>query len=104
VVYILIIWIATLSPGNGKTLGHWDKVIHFLSYFFLSIPIALLHPKDWKLYSGLFFSILMGITIEYIQQYIPGRNFELTDILANSLGSISGIIITLIYYKKKYPE
>lgn len=101
ILNILFIWIATLSPGDGKAFGHWDKVFHFVMYFSLSIPFTLLHPKSWKLYNGIFISILMGIIIEYIQQYIPGRNFEYYDIIANSSGTILGVVATLYFLKKK---
>ena len=98
---ILIIWIATLSPCDGKAFGHWDKIAHFTLYFSLSIPIVFLHPKDWKLYNGLFFSILMGIIIEFIQQYIPGRNLEIADMIANSSGTIMGAFSSLFYINQK---
>lgn len=101
IINILIIWIATLSPGDGKAFGHWDKVVHFLIYFSLSIPIVLLHPRHWKMYNGLFLAVLMGIIIEFIQQYIPGRNLEIADMIANSSGTIMGACCTLLYLNRK---
>jgi glycopeptide antibiotics resistance protein len=47
------------------------------------------------------FSIIFGITLEFLQYLLPfGRYFDFYDILANMAGVIIGIII-LLFYKKK---
>lgn len=44
-------------------------------------------------------SILYGVIIEVIQYTIPGRQFELLDILANSLGCFTGLGVFYLVYK-----
>ena len=48
---------------------------------------------------GIFVAILLGIMIEFIQEYIPGRGFEYWDIVANSCGVVFGAYF--FYWKMK---
>jgi len=46
-------------------------------------------------------AILYGLAIEVVQHYfIPGRSFELTDLLADAIGSCMGAAIWRAYIKK----
>lgn len=94
VVSILLILIVTLTPGNGKILGNYlDKVVHFVVFFFLSINICFKFQKNEKLIEVMFWGILFGLLTEVIQQFIPGRNMDHYDGIADSLGIIIGYYI-----------
>jgi len=74
-----------------------DKVIHFMMYFLFSVLFCWALKTELN-YSSLFFIISVtvgwGILMEYLQLDMHiGRSFSWYDILANSLGVLSGITI-----------
>ena len=79
-----------------------DKVVHFFLYFIQSslfllvgtykISTNLLRRKH--ILFILFYSILLGITIEIIQQYcVAGRAGDFYDVLANFIGILLGLCL-----------
>ena len=84
-----------------------DKVIHFLTYGIhtflclaaLSDKILLL--KLFHYFLALAFSVSYGIFNEIYQYFIPEREFSFGDILSNSLGIITFLILVYIFQNKK---
>jgi VanZ family protein len=65
-----------------------DKIIHFSGYFILSATFVLaLRPLFFI--PGLIGLIGMSIGIEFLQRY-TGRSFDVTDMIANGAGVVSG--------------
>ncbi len=87
---LLTVLIATLMPGNGKIAGNYlDKIVHFLLFAFLAYQ-ALKAVIDKKYYPDLLLGcILLGLLTEIVQQFIPGRNMDIYDGVADTLGVIS---------------
>ena len=91
----------SLLPASALHRMHYDgiapndKVIHFLGYTILAlIPVALLELLSLGL--ALAASMIpMGICLEFLQKLVPGRSFEIGDMIANSTGVILGILIAL---------
>ncbi len=115
-VPILVIGIITLSsllPGDSlsnspfSVIPHIDKYIHIVMYFLGMISIGLAYAKRWAEKKKQFFIVaclllLYSGSLEGIQEYvIPGRSFELFDIIANFIGTLLGYITTLIIVKKR---
>jgi len=71
--------------------------LHTATYLFLSFSASLRKPTNYILIFIYFF--FFGIVIELIQPYF-NRNFELLDILANSLGVF--LAITFADLLRKY--
>lgn len=95
---VLIVLVVTLTPGNGKILGNYlDKVAHFSIFLFLSLSINFKFRNQEKQIEYLLWAVLLGLLTEIIQQFIPGRNMDLYDVLANLLGVIFGY-----YFSGKY--
>ena len=47
-------------------------------------------------------SSVYGIIMEYIQKYfIPNRSFDLVDILADTIGSIAGLLVATKLFIKR---
>lgn len=88
-----------LPPKTTINLGNQDKISHYIAYFFLTIN-ALLITQKRKYILTMLFVILYGIIIEYLQSFVPGRFPSYNDVIANSLGTLSGLIIILIGSKK----
>lgn len=94
ILSVVLILIVTLTPGNGKMLGNYlDKVGHFIVFFILAINLCLKYKSNEKLIEVLFWAILLGFLTEIIQQFIPGRNMEFYDALADTLGVIVGYFV-----------
>ena len=97
VILIAITLLSLLPPKSSINLGSQDKASHFIAYFFLTINTLLISEKHIK---SILLIILYGIILEYLQSFVPGRFPAYNDIIANSLGSLSGLIIILISSKK----
>ena len=103
VLWTIILTILLLLPGrdipslNWSWLKHADKVIHFLSFFGLSIGYLLSTNSDnAKVRYRLFFLLLMyAVFMEGIQHTIQqSREFEFADMLSN----IAGIVLAYCIY------
>ena len=114
VVSLLIIYVATISPFNftipqdfsGKSIlkgfrfgsnlkDYWHNILLFIPFgFSISIIVNNRQKLFWitivySLLAGLFLSISVEIT----QLFLPSRVSNLTDIIYNSLGGLSGGIL-----------
>lgn len=109
-VYSVLITVAFLYPLKGTTSINFilpnDKLIHFLIYLSLSF-LWISYSSRVANYKKTMTTIIMvmllcffyGIIIEIVQEhFIPFRNLELFDVLANMIGAISG---ALLFWKVK---
>ena len=63
---------------------------------------ALTEKKSIFFIQIAFYFLLYGIAMEFIQKYfIPNRSFDVVDILADGVGSATGLLISLRLYIKK---
>lgn len=112
--WMLLILLLTLTPGeNMPQTGLWeeflnfDKVVHlsifgamvFLLIISLSKQYTFLYLRRHAIGVSVATGILYGILIELIQNLIPGRSFEFADVIANSLGCLTGYGIFFLVYK-----
>jgi VanZ family protein len=72
-----------------------DKLVHFMGYTVLAIlPVAFLELLAMGI--ALAASMIpLGIGLEFAQRLVPGRSFEIGDMVADSLGVIAGMILAL---------
>lgn len=93
---ISLLLIAIFMPGNGKIAGNYlDKVAHFLLFFFASLNLLHSLINKEKITELLLGFILVGLLTEVIQQFIPGRNMDLYDGIADTVG----IVVAFFIYK-----
>lgn len=91
---------------NILNITFFDKIVHFVMYFFFSIAVLRAFRKSKKfLLRYIIFTVLIalfyGIIIEVIQYiYIPTRNADVYDILANLIGALCGVLLTEKYKSK----
>lgn len=109
---LLILWsvfilVVTLLPGEDipdgffTSLPYFDKLAHgglFLVYAFLLrgffSKYFFSHFSSSKIFLiTLLIALTYGILIECIQLFVPHRNFEFSDILADFIGTITGLFI-----------
>ena len=83
-----------------------DVVLHFLGNFllFLSARIAFLRFKS--IWFVLIFAFVYGTAMEMSQHFLPTRYFQPTDLIANWLGVLGGLLLSFAMefgYKKFIP-
>ena len=109
---ILIIFIIMSMPGNKLPAENSftyafkvDKVIHFILFFTFSYTLLLYFKKSDKKclknkriqIIAVISCIIYGILLEFYQKlYVPSRSFDITDMLANTIGSIFGLLFFYI--------
>lgn len=82
-----------LTPQHIEVIeGFWDKQNHFIAFFVLYILLSAAY-KHFSLQKKITLLVFVGVQIEVMQYFIPGRFFSLLDILADSIGIAIGFAI-----------
>lgn len=112
--WLLLILLLTLTPGENmpqtslwENLLSFDKVAHFFIFGVLVFLMIIGLSKQYRylflrnkaVQISLAVGIAYGIIIEIIQQFIPGRGFEVADIAANTIGCFMGYGLFYVVYK-----
>lgn len=83
-----------LNPDFGR-LGP-DKALHALGHMGFAAGLSsALQPRRSGIRAGMIalgVSTLFGLSTELLQERIPGREFEVWDLIAGGFGSILGIV------------
>lgn len=94
--------IDTLIPFVYLSLDTWHFLIrksaHFIAYFLLGVFIVnALYVSGSRNYRAMIIAIITSfvyaISDEVHQLFIPGRSGEITDVLIDTIGATSGIIL-----------
>ncbi len=75
-----------------------DKLLHFGAYTVL----AFIPTLGFSLPVGLSLAALMvvlGVGLEFAQRFVPGRSFEVADMVANACGVLVGVALALAVRK-----
>lgn len=115
-IWLLLVIILLSLPSSTLPSATWmskiqiDKWVHIFLFSMLTIffcfPLLYAKQKPSIKYFTKYLiiatltSIAIGIIMEYIQKYIPGRSFDIWDIVADSIGAIVGAIFCSLRYKK----
>lgn len=79
------------------------KLAHFIEYTILGILVYnLIYSYNKKIYISTIICIIYAISDEMHQLFVPGRSCQITDILIDSMGSVTGIILLYILYRHKF--
>lgn len=79
------------------------KLAHYTEYTILGILVYnLIYSYNKKIYISIIICIIYAISDEIHQLFVPGRSCQITDILIDSMGSVTGIILLYIIYKYKH--
>lgn len=100
VFYVLMITYFSLTPIKHEVSeSMWDKASHFIAYFILFVVAKKVHTKFNNLTCAIICCIY-AFGIECIQYFIPYRDFEVLDMIANSLGVFLGVIVYTLFIEK----
>ena len=113
ILWGMFILVATLSPGKSlpsSSLFRFDKLIHIVIFgvfawlvlraYFLSANNNTASKTNVYVIVGVA-TILFGIAIEGMQQYIPDRGADRYDIIANTVGIVASQVIFYFIHRKK---
>lgn len=107
--WLLIMSILFFLPGSAFPSENWlskiyfDKLVHVGLFAILIFLWRSAFDSQSPGYNTILIlsAILYGLTVEYIQRYfVPNRDFDLYDVIADTLGSIIGLFVWLRVYKK----
>ena len=87
-------------PEQVPKIPGMDKIFHFIVYAALSSAIfgSIIKSKNnhnKALFISIFLSALYGLSDEFHQSFVPGRECSLLDLLADFLGAAFGAAISL---------
>lgn len=109
VIYWIMLFTATSLPAsNLPSVAVGDKIKHFSAFFGLSVLLSLtliyqnkiLLFKKYFLAAALVISSIYGLLDEIHQSFVPGRNSEFLDWLADTIGAAAGAFIVFYLLKK----
>jgi len=70
-----------------------DNVLHFAAFAVLGTVAPLAFRMRNKAMLALFFLLLLGFFLEWLQIYIPNRRCQLLDAVGNGLGLLFGGVV-----------
>ncbi len=94
IAYVVFVIAATLVPeaGMGVTV-YKDKVAHLIAYFAMGVlawvSVATMRRRLYLL----FFSVVLGIALEFLQEFVPGRSADAADAAANTAGVVLAYLV-----------
>lgn len=91
---IAVTWLALMpTPPKAMSTG-WDKSNHLLAFGSLAFASVWAHwqqPRQWwRLVAAL---LGYGVAIEIAQHFLPPRDADATDVLADALGIGLGLLL-----------
>ena len=94
VIWLAIVW-AIVDPSPVRIGFTSDKVIHFTSFFAISLACLTFCRSVRQLGLASVFCAAAGVLLEITHYVIPRRSFELADMAANVSGVATGALIAL---------
>jgi VanZ family protein len=101
VSYAVVVAILSLQPGDGSSIGPYDKVAHLVTY---GIFAALAHRMNLSARHYVYVCIgivAYGGLLEVAQSFVPGREMSVLDLLANTLGVALALLLRTKYFVKE---
>ena len=102
IIYCLLIFIQSsyTSPENIPSLPYIDKILHFVAYAILGVLFfRAFRTQRFKeninlvIMLSIISSSLYGLSDEVHQHFVPSRNADIMDALADIMGSICGVYV-----------
>ncbi|MBK0419462.1 VanZ family protein [Leucobacter sp. CSA1] len=95
-----LVWVLADFAGRfGVPVGLAARVIEFGANIVLFVPFGLLVPpalgwlRPWGLVGTVVLGAAVSTAIETIQLFIPGRVTSVLDVIANTLGTLCGVLL-----------
>ena len=99
------------SPKSVITFAFSDKLLHVFAYAVLAIlflraygTLSLRNHKRLLLVVSILSAALYGLSDEIHQYFVPARNAELWDLIADIVGSVGGAVLYQMRRPLKEPD
>jgi len=97
--WLLIALVVTFSliphPPEPLSFNNADKLEHLLAYAVLSLWLNQLYASVWSRARVVVALIGLGVGLEFVQGWTGYRMFDVLDMLANSIGVLTGWLLAL---------
>ena len=112
IIYCLAIYIQSGQPGPEyiPDVRFLDKFLHFCAYGLLGIlffrayeTLPLKSLKNLLILISIGSATLYGIIDEIHQYFVPSRQADILDVIADTIGSICGVYFYSWWKKQKKP-
>ncbi|MCK4708451.1 MAG: VanZ family protein, partial [Gammaproteobacteria bacterium] len=90
---LAIVGVLSLVPAPEIDIEGSDKLMHFLTYFVLSACFTTLVRYNRSLIFIAVGLVAYGVLLEFLQGLTGYRFMEVYDVLANSIGVITGLSV-----------
>jgi len=109
-LYCLLIYIQSSypAPESVPQLPYIDKVLHLAAYAVLGAlfcralkTLSIKNHVKLVMILSILLSSLYGISDEIHQHFVPSRNADVMDALANTLGSILGVYLYQYFWLER---
>ncbi|MDH7511635.1 MAG: VanZ family protein [Clostridiales bacterium] len=107
IYYSLIFFLSSKDYDVPIDIHPVDKAVHFIEFAILAFLLSLgfFRASALSIRMKIIFSFLVTIGLgaldEFHQYFVPGREVELFDLLADALGAAAGVFVFLIFYQKR---
>lgn len=82
----------TPNPPTELTTG-WDKANHAIAFCALGLTSRLGFPGGrWRWVSLMAWLMAVGGLIEVVQHFVPGRDADAADLVADAIGAVGGLL------------
>jgi VanZ family protein len=102
VLYVVMIFFVSTRPdlrSPGPDFALKDKIAHFVEYFVLGLLLfgSMGRTVSRSRFAAILFLVAVGTSVaaldELVQSYVPGRNMDLFDWLADAAGVSAGVVL-----------
>jgi len=96
---VLLFSVLPMKSGLPLTVGYFDKMAHFFEYTLLSFLVlrGIYRTGGGLTLQNMLLILILaggyGILMELVQQFVPGRQASVADVIANVAGIVFGIIL-----------
>ncbi|MCK5493067.1 MAG: VanZ family protein [Candidatus Omnitrophica bacterium] len=98
-IFIVLLSVLPVKIPEEISFPFFDKVAHSIMYIALSFlatnTLNFKNKKNHKL-TGILYAFSLGLVIEIIQYFLPYRDYQLSDVAFNFLGSYIGSLIVFV--------
>lgn len=109
--FIFILSSLSRSPDFVPSFSGFDMIGHFIEYYFLGCLLyRWLSYKDgplrreYALFTAMLIGTIYGLTDEWHQSFVPGREATFRDVLCDIAGTAAGASTYDIILKRIIPE
>ncbi len=92
-LFTLVTYLAVTPISHDVSTLCWDKANHLAAFLCLAILADLAFLTGSRVAAKLLLLLLYSCLIEGVQHFVPGRQFAVPDLAANTLGLLLALVL-----------